>query len=183
MNLLDLWGCDSVTVWQCEDIWHHYRPTDVRTFLSPPDVTNSLLALGSWGRTLENWPTTCLRMLGGASWRRGSRAGRWTQRVKMFLRAFLDCEEREWGSCGLGFKLITLEVASAQLPLYQLKLPNTRVQSPILQQSPPWHTPTMCASLWKRTSTVTVSFALKVWAVWADVEQLCTLLQFKSHSA
>ena len=116
--------------------WRHYRPNDVRTFLSPPDVTNSLLALGSWGRTLENWPTTCLRMLGGASWRRGSRAGRWTQRVKMFLRAFLDCEEREWGSCSLGVKLITLEVESAQLPLFQLKLLNTRVQKTSITTKP-----------------------------------------------
>lgn len=58
-------------------------------FLRPALVTNRRLALESWGRTLLNCPTTCLRMFGGASWRRGSRAGRWTHFCRMFFRAFL----------------------------------------------------------------------------------------------
>ena len=62
------------------------------TFLSPPLVTKSLLAAGSWGTTLLNWPTTCLRIFGGASWRRGSRAGRWTHFCRMFFSAFFACQ-------------------------------------------------------------------------------------------
>lgn len=60
------------------------------TFFNPPEVTNSLLALASWGTTLENWPNTCLRIFGGASWSKGSRAGRCKQWVSIFLSAFLD---------------------------------------------------------------------------------------------
>ena len=46
--------------------------------------------------TLENWPATCLRILGGASWRSGSSAGRCVQRRRILLRAFLDWRrERE----------------------------------------------------------------------------------------
>lgn len=45
--------------------------------------------------TFENCPTTCFSILGGASWRRGSRAGRWVQRLRMLLRAFLDCRKEK----------------------------------------------------------------------------------------
>ena len=46
--------------------------------------------------TFENWPATCLRILGGASWRSGSSAGRCVQRRRILLRAFLDWRrERE----------------------------------------------------------------------------------------
>lgn len=45
--------------------------------------------------TFENCPTTCLSMLGGASWRRGSRAGRWPHRISMLLRAFLALRDTQ----------------------------------------------------------------------------------------
>lgn len=63
------------------------------TFFNPPVVTNTLLALLSWGKTLANWPTTCLRMLGGASWSRGSSAGRCVHFWRMFFSDRLACEE------------------------------------------------------------------------------------------
>lgn len=49
---------------------------DQWTFFSPPLVTNNLRAFGSWGRTFENWATTCFRMFGDASCNNGSRTGR-----------------------------------------------------------------------------------------------------------
>lgn len=60
------------------------------TFLSPPLVTNSRRAFASCGSTLANWLTTCFNMCGGASFNKGSRAGRWTHFWRMFFRAFLD---------------------------------------------------------------------------------------------
>ena len=65
------------------------------TFLSPPLVTNSFRALASCGRTLANWPTTCFKMLGGASLNRGSKAGRCTHFWRMLVRAFLDWKNKE----------------------------------------------------------------------------------------
>ena len=52
-------------------------------FLSPPLVTNNLLALESCGKTLLNCPTTC------ASWSKGSSAGKCTHFCRIFLSAFL----------------------------------------------------------------------------------------------
>jgi hypothetical protein len=66
-------------------------------FLSPPALTKRRLALASFGRTLLNWPTTCFRMLGGASWSRGSRAGRKTHFWSKFLSAFLDYNKTSMG--------------------------------------------------------------------------------------
>lgn len=39
--------------------------------------------------TFENWQTTCFKMVGGASWSNGSKAGRYIHFVSIFFRAFL----------------------------------------------------------------------------------------------
>jgi hypothetical protein len=58
-------------------------------FLSPPLVTNNLLALASCGKTLLNCPTTCFSMFGGASCSKGSNAGSCTHFCRIFFNAFL----------------------------------------------------------------------------------------------
>ena len=68
-------------------------------FFRPLLVTNRRRAFESCGRTLLNWPTTCLSMLGGASCNRGSRAGRWTHFCRMFLSAFFACQTNDRHSC------------------------------------------------------------------------------------
>lgn len=78
------------------------------TFLSPPLVTNNRRAFASCGSTLANWLTTCFKMCGGASFNKGSSAGRWTHFWRMFFRAFLDWKmnpDKRWIP-GVGNRLL-----------------------------------------------------------------------------